>query len=263
MIETISAGPDAGLEAGVKPKPKLKPKVKASAKPPQPGLRERSKQERQERITLAARRLFAERGYDAATLREIAAEAGLGLGTLFNYISDKRDLIYLIFNHEFETLTTKALAAPKPWQSLRGKLMSLMELHYRLLAEEPVLSRILLSEVLLQTPGMHLERWRASRLRLIGGIRDMVASAQAAGEIGSGEDPERIARLIFFLFSSALRWWLATPQPEWREGVRELGRLLDMLMRGAGQPEADGNVVAASPTGEPPPSVQAGRDGGE
>ena len=59
------------------------------------GVRERSKRERQDRIMMAARTMLAEQGYDATTLRQVAERAGLGLGTLFNYISDKRDLIYL------------------------------------------------------------------------------------------------------------------------------------------------------------------------
>ncbi len=47
------------------------------------GVRERSKQERQDRIMMAARKLFAEQGYDATTLRQVAEQSGLGLGTLF------------------------------------------------------------------------------------------------------------------------------------------------------------------------------------
>jgi AcrR family transcriptional regulator len=203
---------------------KTPPKKAAQVK--KPGVRERSKQENKDKIVMAARRLFAEHGYDSSTLRQIAVEAGLGLGTLFNYISDKRDLIYLIFNEEVDSLTDRALAAPRPWQTVSAKILSITEPHYRLFGSEPILSRILLSEVLLHTPGLQLERHIGIRTRLIEGLAGVVAEAQQTGEIVSTESPEIIARSIFFLYSAALRWWLASPQPDWRSGHRDFERVL-------------------------------------
>ena len=58
--------------------------------------------ERHEQIFRAASRVFISRGYHAATVREIAAEAGLSLGSLYSYIRTKEDILYLVF----ERLTT-------------------------------------------------------------------------------------------------------------------------------------------------------------
>ena len=207
----------------------LEPIVKAK----KVGPRERSKQERQDRIMMAARKLFAERGYDATTLRDVAEMAGLGLGTLFNYISDKRDLIYLVFNQEVSTVTDTSLAALRPWQSFSEKILSVAEAYYRLFGSEPILSRILLSEVLQHTPGLHLAEYISTRDRFIRGIEEIVAEAQAAGEVGSTASPELIARHIFFSHSAALRWWLASSEfPEWRTGVREFAAILTLQSMG-------------------------------
>ncbi len=78
------------------------------------------------------------------------------MSTLLNYVNDKRDLIYLIFNEEMDELTGKALAAPRPWQSFSARILPVTEPHHRLFASEPTLARILLSEILLQSPGLHL-----------------------------------------------------------------------------------------------------------
>ena len=205
------------------------PVVKAK----KPGVRERSKQERQDRITMAARKLFAEHGYDATTLRQVAESAGLGLGTLFNYISDKRDLIYLIFNSEVEQVTDVALASPRSWQTFNEKILVMLEHNYRLFGSEPVLSRILLSEVLQLTPGLHLGEHVAIRDRFIRGMQDVVEEAQQSGEIGSTESSELIARHLFFTYSAALRWWLATSEtPDWRAGMRDAAHLLRMQTAG-------------------------------
>ena len=210
------------------------------------GVRERSKRERQDRIMLAARKLFAERGYDGTTLRLVAEHAGLGLGTLFNYISDKRDLIYLVFNRDVSGVTDAALAAPRAWQSFSEKILSMTEHNYRLFGSEPVLSRILLSEVLQHTPGLHLAEYFSIRDRFIRGMEEVVREAQAAGEVGSRANPAEIARQIFFLHSAALRWWLAaTEVPDWRVGMREFTDILAMLSAGLDlHPEANRSTVA-------------------
>jgi AcrR family transcriptional regulator len=57
---------------------------------------------RHEQIFQAASRVFISRGYHAATVREIAGEAGLSLGSLYSYIRTKEDILYLVF----ERLTT-------------------------------------------------------------------------------------------------------------------------------------------------------------
>jgi AcrR family transcriptional regulator len=55
-------------------------------------------QERHEQIFKAASRVFISHGYDRATVRQIAEEAGLSLGSLYTYIKSKEDILYLVFD---------------------------------------------------------------------------------------------------------------------------------------------------------------------
>ena len=218
-----------GVEANPLTKKDREPVVKTE----KVGVRERSKRERQDRIMMAARTMFAERGYDATTLRQVAERAGLGLGTLFNYISDKRDLIYLVFNQEVAIVTDVSLASPRPWQTFNEKILGMIEPNYRLFGSEPVLSRILLSEVLQHTPGFHLAEHIGIRDRFIRGMEGVVQEAQKSGEVGSTESAQLIARHIFFSYTSALRWWLAASEnPDWRAGLRDFGVILKMQTAG-------------------------------
>jgi AcrR family transcriptional regulator len=57
-------------------------------------LRERKKAQTRQLIADTARRLFAERGFEAVTVNEVARAADVAPATVFNYFPTKEDLFY-------------------------------------------------------------------------------------------------------------------------------------------------------------------------
>jgi len=53
-------------------------------------------EKRREQMIRAAVTLFKEKGFHRATTREIAKEAGFSIGTLYEYIRTKEDVLYLV-----------------------------------------------------------------------------------------------------------------------------------------------------------------------
>ena len=209
-----------------------------AAKSDTPGVRALAKKASQDKIVMAARKLFTEHGYDTATLREIAKAAGLGLTTLFNHIQDKRDLIYLIFDEEVTVAAERAQAAVRPWQTFVEKILTISAFYFQMFSMEPVLSRILLSEVLQQTPGPHLERHLSRRGRMIDEFENLAKIGQDAGELRADLDPKMIARSIHFAFTGASRWWIMEPSPDWRSGQRYFEEIVCLLADGFKQQSA-------------------------
>lgn len=82
--------------------------------PGHPGRRERERQMRRREILGAARRVFAERGYEHATLDEIAGSAEFAKGSLYNYFGSKEELFReVVFGavEDVERFAASALAA--------------------------------------------------------------------------------------------------------------------------------------------------------
>ena len=78
---------------------------------PQPvSRRERNKQAKLDRITAAARELFAEHGIDEVTTQQIAEKADIGAGTLFLYAKSKGELLLLVQNSAYADALAKGTA---------------------------------------------------------------------------------------------------------------------------------------------------------
>src|SRR4051812_33537983 len=81
------------------------------------GLRERKKQQTRQLIAETARKLFAERGFEGATVAEVAREAEVSEATVFNYFPTKEDLFYSGLEAFEEALLT-AIREREPGESV-------------------------------------------------------------------------------------------------------------------------------------------------
>lgn len=62
------------------------------------------------KILRAARRLFVRRGYEAATMREIAEAAGTSIGNLYFYFANKAELLETLMNEAREEVWARTQA---------------------------------------------------------------------------------------------------------------------------------------------------------
>jgi AcrR family transcriptional regulator len=136
----------------------------------------RADAERNRRIVLdVAARVFAERGL-AATLNDIAHEAGLGVGTVYRRFPDKQALIDALFEAKFSTLVElarRAGEAPTAGEGLRAYVWGAAEARTR----DRGLAQVLAAA---GAPGAEAE---GKRRMLHGLVEDLVARAQAEGSV--------------------------------------------------------------------------------
>jgi AcrR family transcriptional regulator len=66
---------------------------------------------RRKQITVASIKVFSERGYHPATIRDIADAAEVSIGTIYQYFNDKEDLLYLAIVEIMDSYDAHILAA--------------------------------------------------------------------------------------------------------------------------------------------------------
>ena len=83
------------------------------------------RRQREAQILDAATRVFASKGYRAATTREIAAEAGVSEGTIYNYFDSKYDLL-IAMSKRLALESLHQLDALPPEKNVRGYITAVV-----------------------------------------------------------------------------------------------------------------------------------------
>ena len=198
------------------------------------GLRARNKLDKLRRIKEAAQTLFVAKGFDETTMREIAVRAGVGLGTIFLYAKDKRDLLFLTINEPLENITREAEDTVDPEASLIDNLLAIAKRHYRFFGQQPALSRLALREMIFYESGAQAPSFQKTRERLIRLFGHTVELAIANAEVAPKEPPLFAGWTLFCIFQVELRRWLASDVADLRAGLSELERAFRMLIDGFG-----------------------------
>ena len=198
------------------------------------GQREKNKLEKLQRIREAARELFVKKGFDETTTREIAVRAGVGIGTVFTYAENKRDLLFLVANDDLDEVTRKAEASVSEDASCLENLLTVFRQHYKFFAKQPSLSRFLLREMTFYDSGRQANQFQQTRERNIQLIGNIVNKAAARKTIKIEEPAEFVGWVAFCVFQVELRRWLMGKELNVSSGLARLERSLKLCMAGWG-----------------------------
>ena len=154
------------------------------------GLRETRKQATRARVLAAARDLFEEVGYEAATIRVIATRAGVATGSVFTTFDSKKAILHAVMAERLDALYGQ-LARIIP--HLRGpcvdRIRSVMAVHYNFEMERP---RLYTAYVALSFD-WSIARSPASfggNPKLRGMLSDLMREGMTTGEVRSDLDLE-------------------------------------------------------------------------
>jgi AcrR family transcriptional regulator len=115
------------------------------------GVRDLLVSARREQILEAATRVFAEKGFRRATTREVAREAGVSEGTIYNYFEDKDALLMAIMDGLNETERRAEDFEEGLATDFGGFVQAYLHRRMALIWENRDVFRVVLSEMLVNT----------------------------------------------------------------------------------------------------------------
>lgn len=201
--------------------------------PELPGRRERRRAQTLDHVATIAMRLFESQGYDATTMEQIAQQADLAKGTLYNHFPTK-DAILAHWVHLKLADDTRRLHAAIDWEAGFGDQLS------RLLEESAEWTgqhrdylldyfRFRFLNIESELGGAGNEEGDLPR-DLSGLFEALIAAGQRNGTLRSDVSSAHLASLLHHLYFGALMRWLTLPGLELRE---EFAVIADLFIAGA------------------------------
>jgi AcrR family transcriptional regulator len=155
-------------------------------------------------LTDVALRVFAERGYDGASMDDVARAAGITKASIYHHVSGKEALLERGLGRALDALFAiveeSAAREGRAIDRLRYIVGRVAETTMHLLPELTVLFRI--------HGASKSERDAVERRRTFDRlVTDIIAQAQRDGDVRADLDARLLARLIFGMSNSVVEWY--------------------------------------------------------
>ncbi|WP_233510911.1 TetR/AcrR family transcriptional regulator [Actinomadura craniellae] len=181
-----------------------------------PAHRQRSAAPRnpvEDRILAAAVRLFAERGFDGASVQEVVDAAQVTKGALYHYFDSKVDLLFEIYHAlitrqlaDFDRIVAAGLP---PAETVREVVEALVRSTATHIDEAKVFTR---DKHRLDDQRMHAVR--AERRRYHVAFREIIQDGQDAGVFSAEASAETVTFIVFGMVNEMPLWYRANgPKP--------------------------------------------------
>ncbi len=203
----------------------------SSSNETQPRLnrRQAAKVRTRQKVLDAARSLFAERGYEPATIRDIAKGAGMSTGAVFANFQDKAELFEAVLTEDMAGLAEVMLNGAGNG-STRDRLVNALTAGYHGSIDQLPLFQAIVARSWFQ-PVAAETRQRAATQGLTDVISDILRSGIGAGEIKQDAD---IALLTELTWDAYLSNYRRAAYDGWTvdQLADHIGRQVDTLLAG-------------------------------
>lgn len=167
-------------------------------KPSVPRARQsrQSREHRQQEILKAARDVFERRGYEDATISEIAESIGVVEGTVLHYFQNKRTLMARVIESCYEENLDLLEQGVSAIEGARNKLRYAIHRHMAYLFDNDKLCSVILCE----SRGSHLElldKVLDFNRRYTNCVMKIVKEGKASGEINATLPPALVRNVVF------------------------------------------------------------------
>jgi TetR/AcrR family fatty acid metabolism transcriptional regulator len=161
-----------------------------------PAISAKRLQDRCDAILDAAQRVFVARGFQAASISEIARAAHISDGLIYRYYDSKRALLDAVLADFFERILAKLEPAVSGQKGFAAKLRALIKGHLEIMLADPALCRLFIAEVRGASEFADSEARRMSQ-RYSDVFLRVIRAAEMSGELRKGVDAALLRDLVF------------------------------------------------------------------
>jgi len=194
------------------------------------------KQERLRQICAIAARVFYEKGYDGASMQDIATAVGLTKAGLYHHVGSKDRLLYEIMNYGMDILDETVLKAVAPIADPREKLRQTILGHIDLVIRARDLEITVILHENRSLKGALRKKINARKKSYIRFVEDLIAQVQrqAPAPMRSGPAaPALPPRLAAYALLGMINWLYQWYRPEGLIPQSELAEAyVDFFFRG-------------------------------
>ncbi len=195
-------------------------------------------QDTKERIREAAVRVFSREGFDRASVKTIAEEAGVAVGSIYNHFRDKDDLLISIFEDAFQQRLDLLEALKSERLPVRDQVERILTDHFARAREHKELAELLLYERF-HRGGRLRERILPMQQRVVKRIAEILRAGIAEDWIRPCH-PAVVAQALFDLVQTMTACWVLA-DPDEADGIfaSAPGELADLMWKGLRRSEDD------------------------
>ncbi|UOD34685.1 TetR/AcrR family transcriptional regulator [Deferribacteraceae bacterium V6Fe1] len=108
---------------------------------------ENNKANKFDKILDSAIKIIGQKGFHGAKVKDIANDAGVADGTIYNYFNNKEDILVTIFKVKLEEYVNMAKEEIAGIDNPEEKLKTLLKYHFKVMTETPYLANVLQIEL--------------------------------------------------------------------------------------------------------------------
>lgn len=151
---------------------------------------------KREAIIEAAARVFASKGFHSARVEEIAREADVGKGTVYEYFESKEDLFKKMIDHISGKHIKFLVSDLRNMKTVSEQIERIILEHLYFMQEHKKTARLILSDHF--TLSEEMRKWLVvKRDEKIHFIKDLIAKGVQSGEFRAGIDSNTAAHVVF------------------------------------------------------------------
>jgi TetR/AcrR family transcriptional regulator, cholesterol catabolism regulator len=167
--------------------------------------RSRAGTDQERKLIEVAARMFAERGYGATSVQDIADELGLLKGSLYHYIDSKDDLLWAVISKQHEIAMALAERCRAMDATPREKLSAFIDDYVPSLTKERIFAIVYLHDLNSLSPKRRniVIEGRGRYLRF---VEDTLREGQELGEFRDDLIPALAANALLGMLTAAYRW---------------------------------------------------------